>query len=134
MRALKAQLLAAVTALAVLLSSGPFARTQFFCTMMNRVVAKCCCAAGSESEADSDATLQIRSTDCCSKVSAAKRVPALQAAGTEVTVAPAAIVATISDSVYELPRAAPVSTLPRQARAPPIVGPPLFIAHCSLLT
>jgi hypothetical protein len=33
-----------------------------------------------------------------------------------------------------LRRGAPVATLPRQARAPPIVGPPLFIAHCSLLT
>jgi hypothetical protein len=133
-RPLKAQLLAAVTALAVLLSSGSFAQTRFFCTMMNRVVATCCCEARSEPAAARDCATQVRSPDCCEKVSAATRAPTLKATGTEVSVPPAAVVATISEPVYELPRVAPVEALPRQARAPPIVGPPLFIAHCSLLT
>ena len=134
MRSLRVQLIAVLTAFALLFPSSVFARTRFFCHMMNRVVATCCCDAGSKENDASRCAPQVRSSDCCERLSAAARAPALQAHVTEISVPAAAMTVVVVAPLYVFRRATSSVSLPRQARAPPLVGPPLFLAKCSLLT
>jgi hypothetical protein len=127
------RLVGLLTALAVLLPGPAFARGQYFCRMMNRVVATCCCEREAALSSEAHCAAKIRMTDCCERMSASARTPALAAAGTDIVVPPAAIASTIPALQYFVPRLAATRALPAQARAPPGIGPPLFIAHCSLL-
>lgn len=130
MRALRAQLVALLTALAVLLPGTAFARAQYFCKMMDRVVATCCCHAdrGQSCEA------QVQRTDCCEKIAPAARSATLKATGNELSIPTAAVAGVIPAPTYAFPRRIDGLVLSPQARAPPGLGPPLFILHCSLLT
>lgn len=134
MRPLRAQLIAVLTALAVLLPGSAFARTQYFCRMMNRVVATCCCDADSSRHDHPACTAQVRSSDCCERTPIATRSLTLKAMGNELSVPSAAIASIVPAPAYVFPRVVEALALPGWARAPPIVGPPLFIVHCSLLT
>ncbi len=134
MRPLRAQLIAALTAVALLLPGSAFARAQFFCHMMNRVVATCCCDTDSKNDDASSCAVRVRASDCCERLSAAARSPTLKAHATEIPVPPAAVVAVVLAPVQFFQRLLGGVTLPRQARAPPIAGPPLFLLNCSLLT
>ncbi|HEX7672282.1 MAG TPA: hypothetical protein VF395_21950 [Polyangiaceae bacterium] len=135
MRPLRVQLIALVTALAVLLPGSAFARTQFFCRMMNRVVATCCCDTDATSSEDVGCQPQVRTTDCCEKVATrARSAPAARALDTDFSVPPAVLTATVPAHVYVFPEAVGTLTRMAQARAPPGVGPPLFLLNCSLLT
>jgi hypothetical protein len=133
MRSFGARWVALFTALAVLLPASAFARAHYFCRMMDRVVDTCCCDADVRDESAS-CEPQLRSNDCCEKITAATRSAALGPAVTEFHVPPAALSATVLAAAYVVPKSVGVLTLPLQARAPPGVGPPLFIVHCSLLT
>jgi hypothetical protein len=132
MRPLRAQLIAVLTVLAVLLPGSVFARTEYFCRMMNRVVATCCCDA--DSGHDPSYAAQVRSTDCCERITTGTRSATLKATGNEFSIPSLAIPATVLAPAYVFPRVVHALVSPRQARAPPGVGPPLFIMHCSLLT
>jgi hypothetical protein len=134
MRPLRAQLIAALTAFTLLLPGSAFARTQFFCHMMNRVVATCCCDTGSKNDDGSSCAVRVRASDCCERLSAAARAPTLKTLGTENSVPPAALTAAVLTPVQFFPRLLGGVTLSRQARAPPSAGPPLFLLHCSILT
>ena len=135
MRRLRIQLIALVTALAVLLPGSAFARTQFFCRMMNRVVATCCCDADANSSDDVSYQPQVRATDCCEKVTTqARSATAARVLDTDFSVPPALLAATVPADVYVFPETVAILTRMAQARAPPGVGPPLFILNCSLLT
>jgi hypothetical protein len=127
------RLVGLLTALAVLLPGTAFARGQYFCRMMNRVVATCCCEREETPPAEARCAAKVRMTDCCERISASARTPALKAAGADVPIPPAAIAATVPAMEYVVPRVGATRALPAQARAPPSIGPPLFIAHCSLL-
>lgn len=135
MRSPRAQIVAVLTAVALLLPSTAFARTQFFCHMMNRVVATCCCDTDSSHEDEPSCTAQVRAADCCERISAATRsATPVKATGTEISVPSAALASIVPAAAYVFPRMVESLTVPEQARAPPIVGPPLFLVHCSLLT
>jgi hypothetical protein len=58
----------------------------------------------------------------------------LKALGNELSIPSAAIASSVPAPAYVFPRMVEALTLPGRARAPPLVGPPLFIVHCSLLT
>ena len=143
MRSLRARWVALLTALAVLLPASAFGRAHYFCRMMDRVVASCCCATNDQDDDDPGKSPEggsascgprVRATDCCHKITTGTRSTTLPAAGTDFQIPPAALSAKIAAAVYVLPEGG--GTLPSlvQARAPPGVGPPLFIVHCSLLT
>jgi hypothetical protein len=134
MRPLRAQLIAVLTVLAVLLPGSAFARAQYFCRMMDRVVATCCCDADSGHRDGPSCAVQVRPTDCCEKITTGTRSATLKAISNELSIPSAAIASTVPAPVHLFPRAVEGLILPRQARAPPGVGPPLFIVHCSLLT
>src|ERR1700753_2538148 len=133
MRSLGARWVALLTALAVLLPASAFGRTHYFCRMMDRVVDTCCCDTDDHDESASCGP-RVRSSDCCEKLSAGTGSRALRASGTDFQVPPPALAATLPAAVYFVPKSVAVLTLPVPARAPPGIGPPLFIVHCSLLT
>ena len=136
MRPLRVQLIAVLTALAVLLPGSALARTQYFCRMMNRVVGTCCCNSGVDTKIREDASCvpQVRASDCCQKITTADRVATVRALATDFSVPPALLTATVPAPAYVFPRMVATLAPPAQARAPPGVGPPLFILNCSFLT
>jgi hypothetical protein len=134
MRSLRARWVAWLTALAVLLPMSALGRTHYFCRMMNRVVDTCCCDTDDHENESASCGPQVRSSDCCEKITTGARSSALRAAGIDFHVPPPALSATVPAAVYFVPKSVAVLTLPVRARAPPGVGPPLFIVHCSLLT
>src|SRR5450432_486074 len=76
MRAVRARVFALLAALLMLLPSGASARTHYYCQMMGRVVASCCCDTGAVSQAPG-APQQLQVEDCCQRISAASRSAAL---------------------------------------------------------
>src|SRR6185369_13478523 len=133
MKALRAQLIAALTVVAVLLPGSAFARTQYFCRMMNRVVATCCCE-GAERHEEQVAGPEVRATDCCQKITPESRSIAAGVSNTDFSVPVAAVVDAPRHCVHAAPLSFAIVAPSIQARAPPAIGPPLFIAHCALLT
>jgi hypothetical protein len=134
MRPRRLQLIAILTAIAVLLPGSAFARTQYFCRMMNRVVPTCCCDSGTSSSEATSCGPQVRASDCCEKIATAARSATVRALATDFSVPPAALTATVPAAVYVFRKTVATLTLPAQARAPPGVSPPLFILNCSFLT
>ena len=133
MRFLRLHLFALIAALAMLLPSGAAAKPHYFCRMMDRVMASDCCAAGAESDV-TDHQAQVRAPDCCERLVSPARAGANRAADMPMQL-PGAALATILDPYVAPTLAAGTNvTAPPQARAPPALGPPLFIVHCALLT
>ena len=79
-------------------------------------------------------TLRFKARDCCEKITTTARSATVRGLGTDFSVPPATLTATVSDPVYVFPSMVASLTLPPQARAPPAAGPPLFILHCAFLT
>ena len=132
MRSLRLQLFALIAAIATLLPSGALAKPHYFCRMMDRVLSSDCCAERAESGATDHETLQA--PDCCERMVSPERAGANRAADAP-TQLPAAALATILDP-YVVPtlKVGTNTIAPPQARAPPALGPPLFIVHCALLS
>ena len=129
MRSLGALLYATLAALTVLLASIAADRTHYFCKMMGEAVAECCCP-GQHEPAE---TVALRAPDCCERLVSAKRAVAATSVDATIDVGPPVCVALAplveAPTVdYRLHHARPAT-----ARAPPALGPPLFLSHCSLL-
>jgi hypothetical protein len=129
------RILAFVAAVLVALPSVAAPRAQYFCHMSGRVVDSSCCAPGSHevSAPASTSEAQVLS-NCCERLTPVKH----------------SVPGKTSDTVHRLPTSdwvavlceTPTSSIaPRElvtdaapsARAPPELGPPLFIANCALL-
>ncbi|HEY3233768.1 MAG TPA: hypothetical protein VGJ84_03575 [Polyangiaceae bacterium] len=132
MRPLRAQLVALFTVAAVFLAQGAFARTSYFCFMMGRTVPSCCCKAEPRSSGPS-AESRILARDCCERIGSAQGARMSSTLEKSVNVPAGSLVATLPIATYVAPHAHRMTALPAQARAPPAVGPPLFIAHCAYL-
>lgn len=122
--------------LAVLLGLGSgarFAEGSFFCRMMGRAVTECCCAHEAP-RAQATHAAEMSAADCCERLSQAAHngVAVRHDAGVQTPYAPVMLPLTW----FEYPvRAVPlVSSRPALARAPPGLGPPLFIKHCAILS
>ena len=130
MRSLRVPLVALLTVLAVLLPGSAFGRSQYFCRMMNRVVTARCC----QEQADDLSRAGVRAPDCCEKIAPASRTLAVRATAFDHKIPCVALAGIVSGMSYEVPRHVEAVQQAVRARPPPGVGPPLFIAHCSLLT
>jgi hypothetical protein len=130
-RSLVLRTIAWLAAAIVLLSDEAAPKTQYFCHMMGRVVASCCCA-GEDGASKVECRAEARAPDCCERIESRKG-HALPAAPEKATsgLSPVAL-SVLPECVPPPPRRAPVARL-REARAPPAVGPPLFLAHCAIL-
>lgn len=120
-----------LTVLVVLLATAASDRSQYFCKMMGRTVAECCCSG--EQRQQRSRSVTAKSADCCELLTASSQplVISHNAAVPELPVA--ALAATLPAFVYREQsfRLVPVPHAP--ARAPPAIGPPLFISNCALL-
>jgi len=122
-----------MTALALLVPAPLFARTQYVCHMIERVVTSRCCA-GEHRSHDITPAPSVRSRDCCERIPAQAKSPVLGTFEQPQDLGAPACVGVPPETPYVVPIAA-AAEVPRQvARAPPTPsGPPLFIAHCALL-
>jgi len=136
MRALWARPLALVTALLLALPLA-LGQTQYFCRMMERVMAhQCCCSHGSEVvEAPPSKAPEIKAQDCCERVhSKHQKAAASLSDGNSRVFFPTLAYVESFDLALEAPLVHLSPIEPRQARAPPSPPLKLFLKHCSLLT
>jgi hypothetical protein len=130
---LRARIFALLAAIALMLPSGAAARPHYFCKMMDEVLSHCCCS-GARSERGSERRAEVRVPGCCEQLVMPARASGSSTADMTVDVPLAGLVAVLPP--YELVGASRsvLRSIERQARAPPGLGPPLFIAHCAFLT
>jgi len=130
---LRARIFALFAAIALMLPSGAAARPHYFCKMVDVVMSHCCCPSA-RSEHGSQGEVEARGPECCERMVMPARAGGSSTNDVAVDVPVAGLIAVLSP--YDLVRQ-PASLLrlaEQQARGPPGVGPPLFIAHCALLT
>ena len=120
-----------LAALVVLLVAAVCERSLYFCKMMDRAVAECCCARAHDVHPNEGAS--VRAPDCCELIAVPKQrvVAAHEAAPVELS--GATPIAMLPALEYPEPSFRLIERPPSPARAPPAIGPPLFISHCSLL-
>lgn len=123
-----------VAALVVALPGTAFGRGQYFCRMLGSVTSGSCCAGAKQAPAPSVGP-EVRRAGCCDRLPSAEpgTSAATRSGGAEIPfpawAASLSPDAPASDSVAEM-----LAAKPEQARAPPALGPPLFLKHCALLT
>ena len=135
---LRLRVIALLVGLATVLPGTAFARVHYFCRMMDRVMDSPCCeseraAARLRPDVRVELREEARPPDCCLRVEASRAGVAPGPRYSLPVVPAAALVATPGWSSFTLPPAIAVSTRFEAARGPPPLGPPLFLAHCSLL-
>ena len=138
MSAIRLRVVALLVGLAIVLPSPAFARAHYFCRMMDRVMDAPCCAADRNTDQlglwqQGRRREEARAPDCCVRVEASRGAIA-SSPRLSMPVVPSAALMTILEGWSFTP--APVTAARarlEQARAPPLLGPPLFLAHCSLL-
>jgi hypothetical protein len=100
--------------------------------MMGHAVEACCCAAEHPQHRSRNATL--RAADCCERLAASQQPVATSSHNAALPDLPvAALVALLPALTHPEPSYRLLPTLRSPARAPPALGPPLFISHCALL-
>jgi hypothetical protein len=132
MRRVSLRLLAFLVTLLVALPSLASARTHYFCRGMERVLSERCCA--HEAPAKPFEGTEVRAVDCCETVAAAAHAGSAALTEPPKHVPPFALVASLPTfTVAAIPSSGASTPVPH-AQAPPGLGPPLFLKHCSLLT
>jgi hypothetical protein len=133
MRAVRARIFALLAALVLLLPGGASARTLHYCQMLGRVVASCCCETASASQAPG-AAQELEAADCCQRISSSTRSASLGTREGFRGVTAAALPSASSVQFAPSPRRDTASSCTEVTQAPLAIGPPLFVAHCALLT
>jgi hypothetical protein len=132
MQQLGARLRLFLAALIVLLAAAASDRSHYFCKMMGRAVAECCCAPQHSPQRGRNTAL--RAADCCERLAASQQPVATLSHHAALPDFPvAALVATLPAFAPPEPSFRLVPAHPSPARAPPALGPPLFLSHCALL-
>jgi len=129
----RARIFALLTAIAVLLPGGAAAPAHYFCRMMERVQPACCCA-GARNEHTAVRRAEVRHADCCERLTQPSHATASAAEEPALAVPAAAVLAVLPVYAWLGQAVSSDHSTARQARSPPSLGPPLFIAHCSLLS
>ena len=120
-----------LVALVVLLAAAASDRSHYFCKMMGRAVAECCCPGAHEDERGAEAA--ARAPDCCELIAASKQPVAASHEATAAELSEAGLAVTLPAFEYPLPSFRLLQVPALLARPPPAIGPPLFISHCALL-
>jgi len=132
MRQIGVRLQLLLAALIVLLATAAADHSHYFCKMMGRAVAECCCATSHQLQRSRSAS--ARAPDCCELLTASKQSVATSHSAALPDVPVAAWVAILPAFAFSEPhfRLVPLLRAPTRA-APPAIGPPLFISHCAML-
>jgi hypothetical protein len=131
MRSFGARLQLVLVALVLLLAAAASDRSHYFCKMLGRAVAECCCPSAHEA-AQSEATT-ARAPDCCELMTSSKQPVAAHHEATAPSLSAMPLAVLLAPLQYSEPRCRLVEMPRSLARAPPALGPPLFISHCALL-
>jgi hypothetical protein len=130
----RARLLALVAAIALMLPSGALARASYFCRMMERSVSSCCCAhARAKLAKQTKRQTTVQAPSCCDRLTAPSRANGSAVSDGAPQVPSAALAAVLPHFLLAPLAEANVTAFAPSARAPPSVGPPLFLSHCSFL-
>jgi hypothetical protein len=132
MRAVAHRLQLLFVALVVLLAATASDRAHYFCKMMDRAMAECCCA-GAPASAEDAAKLAVQAPHCCERLVPSNHpvvAASDEAAPSSLTASSVALPPWLE---YPTQVSRVLAARPAAARAPPALGPPLFLAHCSLL-
>jgi len=128
-----ARFLALVAALLLVLPAGALP-TTYYCRWMERAMSSCCCRGHDAAiKAQVPAQNELRRGACCELIKASSDGAAPSTRESPVRVDAAAIVARLPIEVEPATTGRAVSPTASKARAPPGLGPPLFLSHCSLL-
>lgn len=135
MHHLALRIVALLAALFMALPASAFERAAYWCSGMGKVMTESCCCGSPEDTRANSSSCEVKRSDCCTRLPGADReaTPAVRDAATQVP--PSAFVVTLAvltPVVEDHGRVLGGAT--RQARAPPPLGPPLFIKNCSLLS
>lgn len=130
----RARLFALVAAIALMLPSGAAARVSYFCRMMERSVSSCCCAhAKAKLAKQTKRETTVQAPSCCERLTAPSRAHGTTVSDGPPPIPSAALATVLPDFLLAQLGEASVATFAPSARAPPSLGPPLFVSHCSLL-
>jgi hypothetical protein len=133
MRVVPARIFALFAALIMLLPGAASARTQYYCSTMGRVMASCCCDTDTVSQAPS-ATQELQATDCCQRLTSANRSASPGTRDAVRGVLAPALLSTLPEPFRLSPHSDTGSSCAEVTQAPLAIGPPLFVAHCALLS
>ena len=117
-----------LVALVVVLAAIASDRAHFFCKMMERTMVERCCAAEPVSPGPA-----ASNPDCCERLVVSHHSTVAEVRDATPTFQVASVLVTPSWIHYPTPSFRVTESVPAAARAPPAIGPPPFIAHCSLL-
>lgn len=134
MRPFRAHLHVLLAAFVVLLATTAANRAHYFCKMMGSVVEECCCADDSgPPEAHPEYGPAARAPGCCERLISPAQPTLVQLRDGAPGLPTAAVVALLPVPEALAPTFRVVDSTTAVARAPPAIGPPLFLAHCALL-
>lgn len=133
MRSVLTRIFALVAALIMLLSSGAPARSRYYCRMMGGPVASCCCSTDARVQSPKHAQ-ELQSADCCERISPSVRSAPLSTREAVHDIAAAAALPPICESLVANPDTDTGTSCNESTQAPLAIGPPLFVAHCALLS
>ncbi len=138
MISIQRRLVALLVGLALILPGIAFGRFHYFCRMTGRVMDAPCCETDRSTERLEDSTgvqrrEEARAPDCCVRLKAACTGVASSAPLSATVIPVAALVAVLATPVFTSTVASAIQARFGHARGPPPAGPPLFVAHCSLL-
>lgn len=132
MRRFRLQIIALFAVLAILLSGAAAAQIRYRCLMSGRIFDACCCSKAGVPPAG-NRPVEVRAPGCCEKVVSAARAGATATLDVEQSL-PATVAASVPFRIDPLPRPSVETHVVWRDRAPPAIGPPLFIKHCSFLS
>jgi hypothetical protein len=133
MRAVRARIFALFAALIMLLPSGAWARSQYYCRMTGGLVASCCCGVEAHSQSPKHAQ-ELQDADCCRRISPSTPSASLGTRGVVHDIATAAALPPVCEC-FDVTAAADTGTsCTESTQAPLAIGPPLFVVHCALLS
>ena len=137
MRAVWIRGLALLAALLLALPLATISRSQYFCSMMERItLGGCCCHARHAEEAEQVEAghAEIKASDCCAPVEGKSQPVATPADVSSSALGSLLAFVEPNKWLLEAPLVHLAPFEPRQARAPPPARLKLFLKHCSLLT
>ena len=133
MRAAGLRLLCLMTIAAALFSVAAPAHARYFCRMMQRPMVERCCG-GEHASYPPPRDKSLRAADCCEVIRASARngvVLTRESGDKPGFVSLAALAQVVAEGPALARTALSMARMPK--RAPLAIGPPLFIAHRSLL-
>ena len=137
MRAVWVRALALLAALLLALPLATISRSQYFCSMMERIsLGRCCCHAAQADGAEQvdEGQAEIKARDCCERVDDKSQPVAAPADVDSRTLGSLLAYVEPTEWLLEAPVVDLAPFEPPQARAPPPARLKLFLKHCSLLT